>query len=148
MKKRVWLSLVFPACLLAACSERIRQSKVPSVVQNSLMQAFKTANSIEWEKEKQNYEAEFVQDNTQYKAIINPTGSLLKYKQEINAMQLPAAVMQTLQAQYKEYVAEEVEKVGEGNQVYYQVELENGLKEMHLVLTVDGAINTNIRYWD
>ena len=148
MKNVLIASLAVPALLLASCSDRIRQSKVPSVVQNTLMQQFTAANSIDWEKEKQNYEAEFIKDSVEYKAIINPAGTLVKYKQDISSAELPAAVMQTLQTQYKDYVIDELEKIGEGDQVYYQVEMEKGAEEVHLVIAPDGAINTNVRYWD
>ena len=43
---------------------------------------------------------------------------------------------------------DELEKIGEGDQVYYQVEMEKGAEEVHLVIAPDGAINTNVRYWD
>jgi hypothetical protein len=148
MKKVVLASLVISAGLIMSCSDKIRQSNVPSVVQNSLMQTFQAAADIEWEKEAQNYEAEFVHDSVQTNAIINPAGVLLRYKQEISQTQLPSTVMQALQAQYKEYEVEEVEKVGEGNLVYYQVELEKGIKEMQLVLAPNGTINTNKQFWD
>lgn len=146
--KVVFASVLVGACFLSACSDRIRQSHVPSVVQNTVAQQFSNANGIEWEKEKQNYEAEFVKDSVEYKAIIDPSGSLVKYKQELTAAQLPAAILQTIQAQYKDFVIDEVEKIEQGSQVYYQVELENKLKEMHLMFRADGAIDTNLKYWD
>jgi len=146
--KVVFASMLIGACFLSACSDRLRQSHVPSVVQNTIAQQFANANDVEWEKEKQDYEAEFVRDSVEYKAIVNPAGSLVKYKQELNAAQLPAAIMQTIQAQYKDYVIDGVEKIAQGDQVYYQVELENKLKEMNLVFRADGAIDTNIKYWD
>ena len=146
--KVVFASVLIGACFLSACSDRIRQSNVPSVVQNTVAQQFSNASGVDWEKERQNFEAEFVKDSVEYKAIIDPSGSLVKYKQEQTTAQLPAPVMQTIQTQYKDFVIDEVEKIEQGNQVYYQVELENKVKEMHLVFTADGAINTNLKYWD
>jgi hypothetical protein len=148
MKYLILTSIVIAACSLTACSERIRQGDVPSVVQNSLMQQFKTASNIDWEKDNKNFKAEFEQDSVEYDAIINPAGTLVKYKQELTVAQLPAAIAQTLQTQYKDHQIDEVEKVGEGNQVFYQVELENNRKEVKLVFTENGAVVTNAKYWD
>lgn len=147
MKQTIIGSLLVGATLLS-CSPDLRESKVPSVVRNTLVARFAGATAVEWEKARQNYEAEFKVDTVSYAALINPGGSLVRFKREVPLATLPSSVQQTLQSQYSGYEVEDAEIIEEGGQAHYQVEVEKGLKEMRLVLTPNGAITNNKPFWD
>jgi uncharacterized membrane protein YkoI len=147
MKQTIIGSLLAGATLLS-CSPDLRESKVPSVVRNTLAARFAGAAGVEWEKTRQNYEAEFKVDTVSYAALINPGGALVRFKREVPLGTLPASVQQTLQSQYSGYAIEDAEIIEEGGQAHYQVEVEKGLKEMRLVLTPGGAITNNKPFWD
>lgn len=141
-------AMTLNAVLWGACSPDLRESKVPSVVRNSVATHFAGAGSVEWEKERQNYEAEFRVDTVSYTVLVNPGGTLLRFKHEITPAQLPPAVQQTLQSQYAGYEVDGTEKIEQDGQTFYQVEVEKGLKEMRLVLTPEGSITNNTPFWD
>ena len=144
---KLWLfAALLTGGVLISCSPNIRESKVPSVVKNTLSARFSQMGPVEWEREKGNYEAEFRNDTI--KALISPAGALVRYKQKIAAGELPAPVQQTLESQYGGHQVEDVEKVIQSEETYYQLELEKGLKEMQVVLTADGAVTNAVPYWD
>lgn len=140
--------MLLAGSLLAGCSRELQESNVPSVVKNTLAASFSHTGPVDWEKVQGNYEAEFGKDTLDYKALISPAGALLRYKQPIAPNELPRPVQQTLQAQYRDYGVEDLEKVVRGEEAFYQLELEKGLKELQLVMTPDGAITNAVRYWD
>lgn len=146
--KAVLFSTLLAAVLLASCSNEIQESKVPSVVKNTLVTTFSYTGPVDWEKEQGNYEAEFREDTLGYKALISPQGVLLRYKEPIAPSDLPAPVQQVLQEQYRDHGVEDLEKLVMGEQAYYQLELEKGLKELQVVITADGMITNAVRYWD
>lgn len=133
---------------MASCSNEIQESKVPSVVKNTLVTTFSYTGPVDWEKEQGNYEAEFREDTLGYKALISPQGALLRYKEPIARNELPAPVQQVLQEQYRDHGVEDLEKLVMGEEAYYQLELEKGLKELQVVITADGMITNAVRYWD
>lgn len=146
--KATIFSTLLAAVLFTACNRELRESNVPSVVKNTLAASFSYTGPVDWEKQQGNYEAEFGKDSLDYKALISPAGALLRYKQPITPNELPQPVQQTLQAQYRDYGVEDLERVVRGSEAYYQLELEKGLKELQLVVTADGAITNAVRYWD
>lgn len=146
--KAAIFSMVLAGLTLASCSSDLEESKVPSVVKNTLVSKFSYSGPVDWEKERGNYEAEFREDTLGYKALISPQGVLLRYKEPLALNELPSAVLQTLQSQYRDHGVEDLEKVVRGREAYYQLELEKGLKELQLVLTPDGAVTNAVPYWD
>lgn len=146
--KAILFSMMLAGLTMASCSSDIKESKVPSVVKNTLVTKFSYSGPVDWEKEQGNYEAEFREDTLGYKALISPQGNLLRYKEPIALNELPAAVRQTLQAQYRDHGVEDLEKVVRGQEAYYQLELEKGIKELQLVLTPDGMVTNAVPYWD
>lgn len=146
--KQLLSAISISSVLWGACSPELRESKVPSVVRNTVATRFAGAGAVEWEKEQQNYEAEFRIDTVDYTVLVNPDGTLLRFKHEIKPAQLPPAVQQTLQSQYAGYEVDGTEKIEQDGQTYYQVEVEKGLKEMRLVVTPEGAITNETPFWD
>jgi hypothetical protein len=146
--KQMLSAIAISSVLWGACSPDLRESKVPSVVRNTVATQFSGTSKVEWEKERQNYEAEFWIDTVGYTVLVNPEGTLLRFKHEIPLTLLPPAVQQTLQSQYAGFEVEDAEKIEQGGQTFYQVEVEKGLKEMRLVLTPEGAITNSTPFWD
>lgn len=140
--------MLLAGVVLASCSSELPESKVPSVVKNTLVTSFSYSGPVDWEKEQGNYEAEFGEDSLGYKALISPQGNVLRYREPIAAAELPAPVKQTLQLQYRDHGVEDLARLVLGKEAYYQLELEKGLKEMQVVLTADGKVTNAVRYWD
>ncbi|WP_076606587.1 hypothetical protein [Rufibacter radiotolerans] len=143
----MFLSLLVVSSTLWGCSQKITVSNLPSLVKNSLQAKFPAATAIEWEKNGANYEAEFQMAQVEYTALYDSTGHLISYKQDILAPEKPEAVALALKKEFPTYQLDDLEKLVQGDSVYYQVELEEHLKEVKRVYAANGA-SASIPYWD
>ena len=126
---------------LYSCSQDIPNSKVPSVVLNTVQAKFGSANKIEWEKRNDLYEAEFKRDSIEYAVYVDPAGKLVMYKMDIKENELPAAVSLIISTEYIGYKIDDAEKIEKDRVTYYQVELEGkGKKDLKLHFSADGKL--------
>ena len=146
--KKLLLALPIFAVSAAACSQNLTPQNVPSVVQNGLKVRFADATGLEWEKAGDNYEAEFKQGQNEFEARLSPAGQVITLKQDIALTELPAAISNTISAQFKDYKIDDTERVENGGQVYYQVELEKRFSGKKLVFSPEGQVAANIAFWD
>ena len=126
----------------------IPQSEVPSVVLNALSSAHPTAANIDWEKQKDTYEAEFDIDTKDYTVLISSTGNVVKTKYDVANTELPETIQSQISSNYKNYKLDDVEMVETDGRKYYQVELDGKLKDKKLVLDEAGKEQTSMTYWD
>ncbi|NEM97690.1 PepSY-like domain-containing protein [Pontibacter burrus] len=126
----------------------IPQSEVPSVVLNALSSAYPNAASVEWEKVKDIYEAEFDIDTKEYTVQLSATGTILQTKQDLGDTELPEAVKSAIAANYKNYKLDDADLLEKDGRQYYQVELDGRLKDKKLVLDAAGKEQNNVSYWD
>lgn len=147
MKFILWTSVL--AC--ASCSSQdIPESKVPSVVINSVQARVPDVDKLEWEKQEGRYEAEYdINDSTEKSILVDGTGKILMTKQNVPRAALPVQVTEAIGRDYKMYRMNEVEKLEVNGNIYYQLELsEKGLKDLQLVFTADGKKEETIPFWD
>jgi hypothetical protein len=145
--KQIVLIITIASFWLSSCSQDIPAAKVPSVVQNTLQAKFSNAGKIEWEKKNNEYEAEFHLDSIEYTVLIDGSGKIVMYKQDIKENELPAVVAGAISQAYAGYKIDDAEKLEKDGVVYYQVELEaKSKKDMQLVFTTDGKIAEQITY--
>ena len=124
---------------LYSCSQDIPNSKVPSVVLNTVQAKFGSVNKIEWEKKNDLYEAEFKKDSIEYAVYIDTAGKLVMYKMDIRENELPAAVSLTISTEYIGYKIDDAEKIEKDGVTWYEVELEGkGKKDLKLNFSADG----------
>lgn len=126
----------------------IPQSEVPSVVLNALKTAHPAAANVEWEKQKDLYEAEFDIDTKDYTVQLNATGTILQTKYDVAETEIPAAIKSAVSSKYKDLKLDDVERVEKNGRTYYQVELEGTLKSKELVLDESGKEVSGQNYWD
>jgi len=133
---------------LYSCSQDISNSKVPSVVLNTVQAKFGSANKIEWEKKNDQYEAEFRMDSIDYAVYVDAAGKLVMYKMDIKENELPAAVSLIIRTEYIGYKIDDAEKIEKDGITYYQVELEGkGKKDIKLNFTADGKLAPEMSYF-
>lgn len=140
--------LVSTGLSLAACSQRLSAQETPALVKNTLKARFPEATAVEWEKQQDLFEAEFMLDQQEYCVLIDAAGSIQLIKQDISPQQLPAAVTQAIRKHHPAYQVDEAEKLEKNGRQYYQVELEKGRQEQNLVFGADGRIAPDLSYWD
>ncbi|WP_181304223.1 hypothetical protein [Rufibacter sp. XAAS-G3-1] len=145
--KTTLLIIAMATGTLWSCGQRITAGQLPSLVQNSVQVKFPQAERIDWEKEGQHFEAEFVVAGVEHTVLLDSVGHVLMQKQDITAAQLPPAVSVALKRDFQAYLMDDLEQVEKQGQVYYQIELENNNEDLKRVYASNGTV-VNTRFWD
>jgi hypothetical protein len=101
-------------------AQKLDASKVPGAVKNAFVSHFPAIKAEKWEKEKNNYEANFTSEGKKMAALFNSKGEWLETEKAIEKNELPAGVLAYVQKNYKGAIKEtaRIEKV---NDVNYEV---------------------------
>ena len=147
--KKTFLYLLSLSFAAASCSQNLKTSEVPSIVQNTLQAKFSSAKEVEWKKKTSFYHAEFDLDKVEHEVEIDAAGKILAFTKEIKTDELPAAIALVISSEMPDYSIDEVATLEIGGIVYYQVEVEKkGTKDKKLVYGGDGKLMTAINYID
>jgi len=126
--------LIGGSILLAACSQRLSDLKVPTAVKYSFAKDF-PGNTPKWDKEDSNYEATFKMDGKTMSALYNENGNGQETETDIDITKLPAIVTDYISQNYKgEKIKEAALITKASGEVNYEAEV-NG---MDLLFTKDG----------
>ncbi|MEJ8757829.1 PepSY-like domain-containing protein [Pontibacter sp. H259] len=128
----------------AVNAQNINPKDLPAAVTNAVSQKYTNASKVEWEMHETNYEAEFKINRVEHTVLVDPAGTIVMAKRDVDKKELPQAI-NTAIGQGKLDDAEVLEKDGT---TYYQVELDDKAGDKKLVFTADGNAATNITYWD
>jgi len=142
------ISVLLPVltALLACGGARVN---VPSVVQNALRLAYPAVTAVDWERNGNNYEAEFDSGGKEISVLLSGKGELLMQKEDVQPQHIPSPIHNLIASAYSGYVIEEAEKISRGSTVYYQLALDAGMKqEVELVLSTDGLAVAGTHFWD
>jgi len=92
MKKFLLVAL---AAILTTSSfgQKTSKDNVPQSVQDALKKSFPTAQVEKWEKENQNFEAEFDFNKEEMSALFSPEGKLIETEVDIAIGDLPAPIV-------------------------------------------------------
>lgn len=146
MKKKILIGFI--ACVgltSAVVAQDLLQSDVPSVVVNNFQKAFPKAYDVEWELKGELYEVDFETGvSIDHEAWYDKTGKLVKHKQEIAKTDLPKAVLNTLNTDFKGYRVEDAKKITEGSKVTYKLDLESTSSEWKVLLSSEGKVLSKI----
>jgi hypothetical protein len=126
----------------------VAPDSVPEAVKTTFAASFPNTVGLEWEKIGEDYEADFDVDTVDHEALFSANGEMLKYKFDITEADLPDAVKTAISQNYSDMRIDDAEKLLQGNDAYYQVELENGSPDKNLVFSADGQEQTQMAYWD
>ena len=92
MKK--FLFVAFAAILTTTCfGQKTSKDNIPQVVKDALKKSFPTAHNEKWEKEDQNFEAEFNLNKKEMSALYSPEGKLIETEVEIALGELPTPIV-------------------------------------------------------
>jgi len=134
MKNIISLLIAGSIITLAACTQRIDDSKVPSPVKNSFAKDFPGASS-KWEKEKLNYEANFSLDGKTMSALYDNNGNRQETETDIKVSDLPTSVQDYVANNYPGEKIKEAAVITKANgEVNYEAEV----NDMDVIFTQDG----------
>jgi hypothetical protein len=126
----------------------VAPDSVPEAVKTTFAANFPNTVGLEWEKIDEDYEADFDVDTVDHEALISANGEMLKYKFDITEAELPDAVKTAISQNYTDMRLDDAEKVLQGSDAYYQVELDSSGTDKKLVFSAEGQEQTQPAYWD
>jgi hypothetical protein len=110
MKKFLFVAL---AAILTTSSfgQKTSKDNIPQVVKDSFMKSFPTVQNEKWEKENQNFEAEFDLNKEEMSALFSPEGKLIETEVEIAIGDLPAPIINYFSKNLSEKKIKEASKI-------------------------------------
>jgi len=131
---------VFVACKQGKKSEEKTGGKaVPEAVTKAFSEKFAAATDVEWEAEEEGeYEAEFTLNGKEMSAEFTADGTWKETETKVSQSDLPAAIVDTLEAAYGEYMVEETEMCETPEGTRWEIELKKENTEIELVMDDSG----------
>ena len=112
MKKTLLLVALLAGNALIAISQDLKSKDVPSVVKEAFAKKYQTTLKVSWEKEKENFEANWGgksgEDNS---AVFTPGGEFVEIVNAMPVKNLPPAVFTYVKAHYNGTKINEAGKV-------------------------------------
>src|ERR1035437_1067584 len=90
--KKIILLLAIGFTTMAAYAQNMKELEVPSTIKTAFLKQFPNAKSETWEKENENYEANFDNLGEETTTLYSATGTLLETETKIEATELPKTV--------------------------------------------------------
>lgn len=135
---------------VSCTGQRMNEKKVPSVVVNTLKAKYPASTDIDWKKSNALYEAEIdLRDDKEVNVRIDAAGIIIMTKQDISQTELLPAILVFISERYKQYTIDDIQKIENMGQVFYQVDLDaRNEKDVQLVFSSYGKQERSIPYWD
>ncbi|WP_200976579.1 PepSY-like domain-containing protein [Echinicola sp. 20G] len=140
MKKQI---LFLAACMAYGFTQAqdIVSGQVPSLILNAFTTTYPKASDVEWEKEMKFYKVEFETGwNRDHEIWYDETGEMIKHQEDISVGELPEAVNNIINTDFKGYGIDDLERITSKDQVVYKMEL-NSLLQQDYDLVVDAKGN-------
>ena len=123
MKKLLMSVMAITAIVCAANAQKVHAKKVPAAVKASFARQY-PGITASWEKEEGKYEAGFDHNGHEMSALFETTGAMTESEMEIKVNELPAPVMQYINAHHKGAVVKEAAKITKATgEVNYEAEV-------------------------
>ena len=116
-----------------ANAQDLNSSDVPANLKNTFSKEYPVATDIEWKKELEHYKVEFEINRKDHEIWYNASGSIIKKEQEITEAELPQAIRAVIKSKYAGYRVDDAEIVWKNKMKTYEVELEKGQDEKHVI---------------
>ena len=138
------VTFLFSVANSYAQDQKIDQKKVPVKVLTAFHKAYPNGKikgtSIEKENGHGYYEIESVEGTKHRDMLITHSGKIKEVETTIPENELPAPVMKTLKAKYKELKINKAEQVKSGGKVTYELSFKSNNKMHRVVILPDGKI--------
>lgn len=136
--KSITFMLASIALLSLACTEK--SLEIPQEVTTAFSQKYPSAESIKWEMEDGDYEAEFKVGDLEMSANFSKTGLWLESETALKSGNLPEAVVAGIAANFPGAKIEEAEKLDlPDSSISYEVKLE-GDQDVEAVFSANGEL--------
>lgn len=123
-----------------ANAQDLNSADVPANLKNTFSKGYPAATNVEWKKELDHYKVEFKINRHDQEIWYNASGSTIKKEQEIKEAELPQAIRAVIKSKYAGYRMDDAEIVWKNKVKTYEVELEKGLDEKHVIFNDKGTV--------
>ena len=137
--------LLITALIIAGITvkaQSIMKKEVPSSVSSAFDQKFPdmSTQDVNWDKEGENFQAEFEKEGKEYEVVFDNQGSWLSTAIEnINASELPESISKQLSTgEYSTWEIDDIMVKENPEEMIYQIEVEKGMKEHELYFDKSG----------
>ena len=124
-------------------AQDVAADKVPSVVLNTFQTKFPNAKDIDWELKGDLYKVEFEIGSRGHDLWLDKSGVIKKHKEDFPKSELPQVIRQKIEAEFKGYKIDDVDKVEENGAVFYLVDLDGTAGDRKVLFTSAGEIKEN-----
>ena len=130
----------FAVLLLAACGEKETTAtlSVPDVAKRAFEATYPEVKDAQWKHDEDGFEAEWKAKGMEHAVVYDAKGNVLLTEEQVTQAQMPAAIAPYLAAKQAGKAIVKVGMVTKGAANTYEVELENGGKELELLFDADG----------
>ena len=124
----------------ACTSQSTKALEIPQAVSAAFLQKYPSAESVEWEMEEGDYEAEFKVGQLKMSANFTKTGRWLESETEIKVSDLPAEVVASITTNFPGAKVTEAEKLDlPDSSITYEVKLK-GDQDIEAVFSASGEL--------
>lgn len=114
------------ASLISGCAfaQNKQDKDIPAIVKSAFQKAHPDAKGVKWEKEGDNFEAEFEHGKVEQSVVLNAQGNILETEVEIAVAELPQKAREYVAAHYKGQSLKEAAKITDAKgMVTYEAEI-------------------------
>ena len=120
----------------SAVAQTVKKANVPAAVQSALIEKYPEATHVIWEKEKDNFEANWGgKSNEDNSAVFTPAGQFVEIVVAIPISSLPAGVAAYVQ---KNYSGSRITEAGKVTDASGQISYEAEVKGKDMIFDKDG----------
>ena len=121
-------------------AENILSTDPPQIVASKFKNLYPNASAIQWEIEKENFEAEFTVAGKEIEALFSPSGELISEDKEIVVEELPGKVMSTYKKNYSAFKITQAYSLKSTESVQYKLIATSSRDRIHLWIDDSGSI--------
>lgn len=122
-----------------ATAQHLKETEVPTIVKTSFTKKYATSKVKVWEKEGDNYEAEFNLNKVESSAVFSADGIFKELEQEIKISELPKAASDYCAKNFVGYKISETAKITDGNgKVMYEAEMKKDKEHFDVIFDDKG----------
>lgn len=140
--KKLGILLTIAAGAAMINAQKIQQKDIPTLVQSSLQHKFPDSKNVKWEKEKDQYEAEFKSKGTKYSVLFDAKGNVVETEVPISVQSLSDPIKQFIAKKHPKSPIKDAAKITDSKGVVtYEAEV-NG---MDLIFDTQGNFFKEIK---
>ena len=110
--------------MLFFASASFAQKEVPTTAKTAFTKAFPNATKVKWDKENNDFEANFVLNGKEMSAVYDSNGILMETEEAIKISELPDGVADYVRKHYHDTIVKEASKITKANgEINYEAEI-------------------------